>query len=1042
MYVKQLKIRLAQKMVLSVCSFALAFGTLFAQNIKVTGVVVDKNNEPVIGASIVIKGTRTMVPAGLDGTFTIEVPANATLEVSAIGYVKQEIPVRNRTRFDITLDEDSALLDAALVTAEYGMKRVARAVGASIQTVRSADVVDSGRDNFITALQGRIAGLNVSAGGGLPGSSTSVVLRTYTSISGNNQPLYVIDGIPINNSTFDPVSGFAGGGLDPRQQDFSSRGNDFNPDDIESISVLKGAAAAALYGSEASNGAIVITTKKGTATGGKGKVSYRSSMFWSKAYGYPEIQDKYGNGAYGTTNYYYQTRMGGLLPPDVPIYNNFDAVLQTGFKQQHNLSVESGTDKMSIRASAAVIDETAIVKTMTNKSLNLSLSGKAEITKWLSFESSMSYKNGAISHRPGKGTAGPLYRATRWPTTDNMAEYMDPDGQMKLPSLYIDTDLLNPLYAMHKNLNTEDVDNFLTTMSVRVKPTQNLFMMVNMGWNNTFTRLESGTHPYYGDRQSSSYGNGSYRQTKVTTTDTNLSAFIGYQNTWNKFSINAMAGYVQREDGSQTMGIYGNKFQVIEFFGIENCDPQSISVNTYTRKRRIQAISGQAELGWNDMVFVTLTGRNDWSSSLPKQNNHYFYPSIQGSFIASDLPFLKKSSVISFLKLRATYSQVGRNPNALAIYPRFEAAGTVGGGFRYGYTGPNESLKPEMQTEKEVGFEARLFNDRMSATFTRYWQRSDDQYVTDFRLSYATGFVLNNMNVGSFTTKGWDLNVEGDVLRTASGLRWNLGFNIAHATSLVVYLPENVTEYYDAYTWAVDNSRGGVKVGYPLTSMTGLLYLRNDKGDILINPATGIPVIDSEWSYMGDRDPKFRYGINTRLSYQGFSLSALALGNLGANVMNGTKRDMLYNGSSWESVTMRESGPVVFKGVLRNGLENTSNPTINSIAVDFSNYAGGSYYVGSVENWFEKNINYLRLAEVRLTYTVPGRWLSNFTKQFLTYANIWFAANDLFVLTNYSGIDAVGNSGSASLGGAGGMGIDNYAIPYPRSFSLGISLTF
>ena len=297
------------------------------------------------------------------------------------------------------------------------------------------------------------------------------------------------------------------------------------------------------------------------------------------------------------------------------------------------------------------------------------------------------------------------------------------------------------------------------------------------------------------------------------------------------------------------------------------------------------------------------------------------------------------------------------------------------------------------------------------------------------------------MNVGTFKTWGWEAHIDGDIIRSNSGFRWNLGLNLSADDSEVTYLPKNVTEYYNAYTWLSGNLRNGVKVGYPVTAMTGQAFQRNDNGDILINPSTGLPMVESTWSYLGDRNPDLKFGINTSFSYKGFRLSMLFSGQIGSTVVNATKRSMMGSGSSWESVELREAGNVVFKGVLKNGLENSSHPTPNNISVSYKNF-GSAIYTGFDEDWLEHDVNYLRMSECRLAYTVPKKWLEKNTKKFVSSANIWIAASNLLTLTNYSGIDAVGNSNSAALGGSGGIGIDCWGIPSPRGLSFGLNLTF
>ena len=625
--------------------------------------------------------------------------------------------------------------------------------------------------------------------------------------------------------------------------------------------------------------------------------------------------------------------------------------------------------------------------------------------------------------------------------TDNMAEYLDPDGvQMKLPTLYTDTDLYNPLYDLYKNRNYDESKRFITTVGVNITPTKNTFLTAKLGWDNSKSVYENFAHPYFANRESASYGQGgTINIAKYDLSDKSLNILGGYNNQWGDFSLQAQVGYHQQENYTENLATYGSKFVAVDFYALSNCDPSTIITRTTHRKRRLQGISGSIQLGWKNMAFLNLRGRNDWSSTLPKNNRSYFYPAIEASFIATELPFLKNNDILSYLKLRASFAQVGKDATPLSIYPALQATENIGGGFKYGYTGPNETLKPEMNMETEIGFEARMFNDRVNMDFSYFWRKCKNQYVTDFRLSYATGFVLNNMNVGTFKTWGWEFHIDADIIRNSSGLRWNVGLNLDHNDSKVTYLPENVTEYYNAYTWILNGIRNGVKKGYPIYAMTGYDYEKNKAGQILINPTTGLPNTDATWVYVGDRNPKLKYGITTSLSYKNFRLSMLFSGRFGAAIVNGTKYQMMVNGTSKESVALRQQGRYIFDGVLKNGNQD-SNPTPNNIVVDFSNMP--SYFTGADIQWFEKHVNYIRMQECRLQYTVPRNWLKNATHNLLSAASVWVSANDLFTITNYSGIDAVGNANSAALGGTGGFGIDWWGIPTPRSVSVGINLTF
>ena len=323
--------------------------------------------------------------------------------------------------------------------------------------------------------------------------------------------------------------------------------------------------------------------------------------------------------------------------------------------------------------------------------------------------------------------------------------------------------------------------------------------------------------------------------------------------------------------------------------------------------------------------------------------------------------------------------------------------------------------------------------------FTYFDTYCEDQIVKGFRLSYGTGFVLNNMNVGAFSTWGWEGHIDADIVKSRSGLTWNLGFNASQVKSKVDYLPDNVTEYYNPYTWNSGNIRNGIMKGYPITTLTGRAYLKNDAGQVLIDPTSGLPITDPLWSVVGNREPKLRFGISNSLAYKAFRLSALFEGRLKATVVNGTKRAMMTNGTSWESVDLRERASVVFNGVLRDGKQNTANPTTNTIAVDYRSYPG-TIFGGGDEDWLETNVNYLRMRELRLNYVLPSSFLGK--TRVISGASVFISGNDLFTWTNYSGIDAVGNTLSAAAGGTGGEGYDIWSLPNPRGVAVGLAITF
>ena len=984
----------------------------------VTGVVKQASDkETIIGASVRVHGTTRGVTTDIDGKFQIDVQDGDVLDITYVGMNPVSVKVGKQTVIEVEMTDNSQVLSEVVVTA-MGQTQEKKKLNFAVQSLNSDQVTAGSASNFANSLQGKVAGLQVSTGGGSPNSSTQVIIRAISSvnISQNNEPLVIVDGVPVRG--------------------LGSSLGDINANDIENMSVLKGAAAAALYGSDASNGAIIITTKKGR--NGKARVTYSNQLSWSKAYGWPKIQQKYANGAYGTTNYYYTSQNGAEYDGSIPTYDNAAALLQTGFMHKHNLSVEAGNEKMSVRASASFFDQTGVIKTTDLKRTNLSLAGKAEVAKWLKFEGSIQYVN-QKNHKALRGLNGPIRQAYKWLQVDDMSNYMAEDGShMRYPNYYTDTDHLNPLFGLYKNLNYDVTDRFISAFSVNIVPFEHTFVRAQFGWDVSTSAYEYGSHPYYKSRNqevNDASNSGVYSLSKYNTNDPTINVLAGYNNDFldGKFTVGAQLGYHQLENGVSSLSSSGSNFKVIEFYSINNCTESTVKSSKLTTKRRLGASSSSS----NNMAFLTGRFRNDWSSTLPTDNNSFFYPAVEASVVLTEIGGLKNLGWMNYLKLRGAIAQVGKDAPALSIDPELEPTNLVGGGYKYGYTGPNKNLKPEMTTSYEIGLEGRFWDDRVNADFTMFRTHCADQIVTGFRMSYATGFVLNNMNVGTFNTWGWEGHVDVDVLK-GKDFRWNVGVNLSHTGSEIVELPANLKEYYNAYTWNSGNIRNGVMMGHPITTVTGRGYDRNKNGDILISPTSGLPLTSADWSVLGNREPKLRFGLTTSLSYKNFRLNAMFQGRYHADVVNATIREMTGNGLSEFSVANRESGSHVFKGVLKDGNEDSDHPTINTIAVDFDKvrYAGGD------EDWIQHKINYIRCQELRLAYIVPSAWLAKITNNTISNATIYVSGNDLFTITNYTGIDVAGNTMSAAAGGTGGEGYDCWSLPSPRTYTVGLSVTF
>lgn len=1023
------------------CCLLMAFFTVvgaYAQTKTIKGKVVDEKGQPMIGVSIVVKGTTSGTITDGNGSFSISASPKDVLSFSFIGYKTDEQKVGSRALINVALNEDTHMLQEAVIVGEFGVKRQARSVGAAAQNVKGSDIANAGRDNFVDALNGRVAGVAVTSSSGTPGASSTVVFRAPTSISGKNSPLYVVDGIPVSNSTFDAGSQWAGSvqGVGPnmQQNDYTNRGSDIDPESIESVTVLKGAAAAALYGSDASNGAIIITTKKGKS--GKGKFTYNNSFEFDNVYRYPKLQTIYDNGTYGATNYSSKTFWGAPYAAGTQLYDNVKNMFKTGVNQKHNFSFEAGNDISTIRVSAGLLDQTGVVPTSDYKRKNISVSGTAKVAKWMNIEGSMQYVNSG-NNKVQKGAGGILDWACQWPLTDNMQNYLAADGtSIKYPNNYQGTDVLNPYYAIYKNKLYDTTDRFITSLNVAVTPFTDFVIRGTMGWDVSSSKYLAVINPQW---TTSATKSGSYDQSDVVENNPTLNLIASYRKNLGKFGFSAQAGYHQLEVGSKTIAVHGEKFFVQDFQSINNCDQTSLINTQITTTRRIQAVSGQVEASYNNMAFITLRARNDWSSTLPVANRSYFYPAADFSFMLSELPIFKANEKTwNYLKLRGSVAQVGKDAPPLSIYPALQLATTSGGGYQYGFTGPNPSLKPEINTAWEAGVEGHMFDNRLTFDVAYYNTHSKDQIVTAFRMSYATGFVLNNRNLGAFRTNGFEYAVAYDFIRNRDW-KLNIGVTGSRNWSKVETLPAGVTEYYNPYTWVSGNIRNGMMVGNPITTYTGNAYQRNSKGQILIDPSSGLPLISSTWSVIGDREPKLSYGFTVDLKYKQFSLSCLLNGKLGTQVVDGTDRLLMGYGANQESVDQRQLGAVVFKGVIKDGKEESASPTANNIAVKLSDMNG---YTSGDENWIVKGINYLNIAEVRLTYRFDNKLLSRLTSNLVSDCSLFVAGKDLYMFTNYKGIDPAGNATSSALGGVGGVGFDMLSVGAPRGITFGLNITF
>jgi len=1025
----------------------LVAGQAFAQQRIITGTVTSEQGAPLSGVAVVVKGTATTTSTNNEGNYSIAAEAGQVLQFRLIGTALAERTVGIEDRIDVQLRRLALDLDAVVVTA-LGETAAQRALGTAQQSVRGAEIAETQRENFINALQGRIAGVDVTSTSGVPGASSSITIRGISSISSSNQPLIIVDGLPVDNKTLNtrvfasdaPGSQTA---FNNRGVDFTNRAADLNSEDIETLTVLKGPEAAALYGIDAANGAIVITTKRGKA--GLAGVEYSNNVRVESQRGRPGLQQVYGptstSGALLARFEYF----GAPYPAGTTFYDNIDGFFQTAVTTRHNL-VFSGADadnRVNYRVSASGTQQQGVVPNSRYDRVSLTGASRGQVNAWLTADLSMTYTYVA-NDQPLKGAStatnigigSPLLGLMVWPQTDNARDYLTPAGTRRRLTLLAATDEIdNPYFSVDKNQNQSRTNRLIANLGLTVTPFSWGYIKTNIGSDGYTNENQLLRHP------ESAIG---INNVGILDLATDVSRDLTAQTVFNvtprpvtpSISVSGLLGHFVYDHKSTTDALVGMKF----------LDPNFVSVNntlerqnrTTDEQRRLVSLFGKVTVDYRQFLYVTVTGRNDWTSTIPTGQNSFYYPSVSSSFILSDaFPDLRRFMTG---KLRVAYAEVGRDARPYAYRPSLESATTSGGGYRYGFTGPNLNLKPEFVRSVEGGAELSFLNDRLGVDVTLYRKVTKDQIVNDIRGPYPTGFILFNLNGAKTRSRGVELTLRGTpVLKNT--FAWDVVANFTASGSVVLSLPNDLPESYVSDTWLYGNVRNGTQPGLSTMALTGFFYLRNNRGDLLIDPATGLPlrsnVVSANFIDAGyDRQPDFTIGLTNTLRYNRFTLDFLLDIRKGGDVFNATEHYLTTRGLTMR--TLDREQPRVIPGVLRDGRENSANPTVNTIVVIPS--VQPAYYTQMSEELFiEKDINWIRLRDLQLSYTLPAEALRVLHAR---TGRVFVRATDLFLITNYTGLDPIVNGNTAAVGGSGAAGIDFGNFSMPRGFSMGLQVGF
>ena len=1015
---------LKHKLSMVLMGLAVFSAEALAQQKIVRGQITSEQGIPLANVTVAIQGTSNGTNTNNEGNYFIRVDDGQTLLYRLIGFTPESRLVGTATVMDVQLKRAATKLDEVVITA-LGQTSEARAIGTAQQTVQGAEIAQSQRVNFVNALQGRVAGVQVNSTSGVPGASSSITIRGTSSISSSNQPLFIIDGLPMDNKTLNTsvLASDAPGSqsaFSNRGVDFTNRAADINPDDIESLTVLKGPEATALYGIDAANGAIVITTKRGKVGGG---LEYNNAFSVASVRGQPDVQQVYGPSAVSSASFQY---FGAPYPKGMRFYDNIGGFFNDALTQKHNLAFSGAAadNKINYRISTGVVREEGVIPNSRLDRVNLTGASQVQVLPALRADLTMAYTN-ASNDQTLKGDNGPLIGLMVWPSFDDARNYRTAAGtRRRLTSFASEVD--NPYFSVNNNTNKTKNNRLISNLGLIITPVSWASLKANLGVDSYTNETEIVRHPE--STLGISYG-GVLDQAADITRSINEQTLLNF-NTYAITDAISISGFL----GNQ---VSDYKSTTDAFKGQDFLDPNFVSVNntnlriarTTIGQRRLLSGFGSATVDYNKYLYLTVTGRNDWTSTIPKGRNSFFYPSVSTSFIFSDA----FPSVGRYMtgKLRGAYAEVGKDARPYAYRPSLEFKTTAHGGYGYGFTGPNLRLKPEFARSYELGTELTFLQDRLGIDATIYRKQTKDQIVNDIRGSYATGYILFNLNGAVTRNQGVELTVRGTPIQTAQ-FSWDVLANFDRSRGKVLSLPNALPETYVSDTWLFGNVRNGTSPGLSTESLTGFFYLRNKGGKLLIDPTNGLPIRSSTFIDGGyDRHPDFTIGLTNSVRYNRFSLNVLLDIRKGGDVFNATEQYLTARGLSKR--TLDRMDPRVIDGVIRDGKEDSATPTVNNIVVVPATQTG--YYTGISEELFiEKDINWVRLKDVTVAYSVPERLAKN--------ASVFLTGSDLFLITNYSGLDPVVNGNSAAVGGSGGVGIDFGNFPVPRTYTFGVRVAF
>lgn len=1018
------------------------------------GIVKDENGETVIGVSIRVKGTNSGTITDFDGAFSLNnVKKGAIIQISYLGYVSQDVQWDGQA-LNITLKEDSKTLSEVVVTA-LGIKRETKSLGYSMQELKGDALLESRESNVLNALSGKVAGLQVLRSSNGVGGSTKIVLRGNNSLTGNNQPLIVIDGVPMDN--------FTGGVDDPygnnNGSDMGSGLADINQEDIESMSVLKGASAAALYGTRAGNGVILITTKSGQTREGLG-ITVNTGISIDNPFIKPKLQNRFSQGANGrydnTSTLSWGEAISGQTVKDwkgqdvsLRTYDNYNDFFRTGVSYNNNVSFQQSINGVSVFGSVNRSDDNGTTPGTSLARTGFNLRATAFLDKgqkW-QFDAKANYINMEAKNRPllGMNPSNAYNTIYMLPATINMKEFKDnmytETGQMNWWQDKTKTSQDNPYWAVKNRNNQDKRDRLIGNFKLKYKATDWLNVEVNAGTDyyttNKTEKINAGSQ--------NAKGGGLYTLGKETFYENNYSflAVAQKNNLWDRLSGSATFGGNLMFQGRETLNSSSGELVVPNLFELNN-GVNLPTINESIVKRRMNSLYGMLNLSWDNYLYFDVTARNDWTSTLAKGNNSFFYPSFNLSLLTDEM--LRKYDVtlpewISMLKVRGSYAQVGNDMDPYQLYNVYKldknilGFNTIGAGsVMY-----DSTVRSELIKSWEAGLDIRFFKGRLGLDATWYKKNATNQLIP-IGMNPFTGYAQRMINAGNIQNTGIEFTINGTILDNAQGLTWDASVNISHNKAKILEIAEGV-ELFDLAKRDLQDLSIYAEAGGEYGAIHGKKYARVDDvssphhGKIIVD-AEGLPTFTDNREYLGNQSPNAMIGISNNFAYKGFTLGFLVDMRLGGKIFSGTTAIMNTYGKGEATLLNNRENFVMPNTVVSDGangyIENTKETEVEKYFTRLGS-AGGNFGLAEEYTFDATNI---RLRNITLGYDFNKKMLAKTPFQRLrisaTCNNVWMIHSKL------KGIDPE----SVTATNTNAVGFEANSSPTSRTFVFNLTVGF